>query len=71
MSEYSCPDCLGHGLLYSTKEKPLPYGTNYIRCWRCVGNGLDPVKFFNFTTQTTEDTNKNFTFNPNQNIIEF
>lgn len=55
-SPYRCDDCKGTGADAAKTAAALKAGTidrgSYIRCWMCNGNGLDPMKFFNWSDKS-------------------
>lgn len=60
-----CPDCRGSGADAKETAEARRRGQcdrlSYIRCWTCLGNGLDPAAYFRWTNtpQPTRPTNEN------------
>ena len=52
MVDMNCEHCRGTGADAEKTRAARRSGEcdflSYIRCWHCVGNGLDPAKFFNW-----------------------
>lgn len=55
--DYTCTDCKGTGADPKKTADALRKGRidrgSYIQCWTCNGNGLDPAKFFRWSTPTS------------------
>lgn len=56
--DYNCDDCKGTGAdpkktADALRKHQIDRGS-YICCWTCNGNGLDPAKFFRWSTPVAQ-----------------